>query len=280
MIPLLLDRFGPRVAFAVPGVAMFLATVVFWLGRKQFVHVPPAGMAFVREVFSPSGLRSMGRVLIIYLFVLVFWCLYDQSASAWVLQAEHMNRHWLGQDWLSSQIQAVNPLLILIFIPLFSYVIYPAIDRVFALTPLRKISIGLFVTAASFVVPALVELQISAGATPSIGWQVLAYVLLTAGEVFVSITCLEFSYTQAPKKMKSLIMALYLLSISMGNALTAVVNYLIENRDGTNKLPGASYYWFFTALMFVTAIGFIFVAIRYKGQTHLQDEAEVVEVKA
>jgi POT family proton-dependent oligopeptide transporter len=274
LIPYLLDRYGPNVAFAIPGVLMLLATVVFWMGRNQFVHVPPAGMNFVREVFSLEGLRAIARLLIIYVFVMVFWALYDQSSSAWVLQAEHMNRHWLGYDWLSSQVQAVNPLLILIYIPLFSYVIYPVIDRVFPLTPLRKISIGLFVTAASFAVPALVEVQITAGAQPSIGWQVLAYVLLTAGEVLVSITCLEFSYTQAPKRMKSLIMALYYLSISTGNLLTAGVNYFIQNPDGTSKLPGASYYWFFTALMCATAIVFIFAALRYKEQTYLQDEAE------
>jgi proton-dependent oligopeptide transporter, POT family len=55
-------------------------------------------------------------------------------------------------------------------------------------------------------------------------WQILAYVVLTAAEVLVSITALEFSYKQAPLRMKSFIMALFLLSISLGNAITAVVN--------------------------------------------------------
>ena len=42
-------------------------------------------------------------------------------------------------------------------------------------------------------------------------WQILAYVVLTATEVLVSITALEFSYKQAPLRMKSFIMALFLL---------------------------------------------------------------------
>ena len=46
------------------------------------------------------------------------------------------------------------------------------------------------------------------GHTPSIAWQVLAYAILTAAEVLISITCLEFSYTQAPNNMKSFIMAI------------------------------------------------------------------------
>jgi POT family proton-dependent oligopeptide transporter len=89
----------------------------------------------------------------------------------------------------------------------------------------------------------------------------------------VSITCLDFSYTQAPKKMKSFIMAIFLLSISLGNAFTAVVNAVIENPDGTRKLAGPSYFWFFVGVMVVTAVLFIPVAARYKVKDYIQDEA-------
>ncbi len=87
----------------------------------------------------------------------------------------------------------------------------------------------------------------------------------------VSITCLEFSYTQAPKKMKSFIMAVFLLSISLGNAFTAGVNWVMEK--GWLKLAGASYYWFFVIVMLVTAAIFIPVAMRYRAKDYIQDEA-------
>ena len=82
----------------------------------------------------------------------------------------------------------------------------------------------------------------------------LAYILITMAEVFISITCLEFSYTQAPKKMKSFILALFLMSVSIGNLFTALVNRFIGNEDGTSKLAGADYYLFFSAVMLVSAI--------------------------
>ena len=105
-------------------------------------------------------------------------------------------------------------------------------------------------------------------------WQVLGYVVMTAAEVMVSITGLEFSYTQAPRKMKSLLMGLFFLSITAGNFLTAVVNNYIANQKeaGRMVLQGASYFWFFTILMAVVAVLYVVWSQFYRGQTYIQGE--------
>jgi POT family proton-dependent oligopeptide transporter len=72
--------------------------------------------------------------------------------------------------------------------------------------------------------------------------------------------------------MKSLIQAVFLLSISLGNAFTAVVNWFIRNEDGTSKLSGPGYYWFFVIAMLVTSIFFIPVARWYRPRDYIQDE--------
>jgi len=272
IIPWLLAEFGAAVAFAVPGVLMLIATVAFWSGRYQFIHIPAAGTHFIREVLSPFGLKIVLKLGSIYLFIAVFWALFEQTGSSWVLQAQKMDRMLWGFEILPSQIQAANPLLIMFFVPLFTFLIYPTLNKVYKLTALKKISLGLFVTVLAFSIPALIQMQIDKGSTPHIAWQILAYVLLTAAEVMVSITCLEFSYTQAPKSMKSFIMALFFMSISIGNLFTSAVNFLMINDDGTHKLTGATYFWFFTALMLVTAILFIFISRRYQEKTYLHDE--------
>lgn len=275
--PVLLDRFGPHVAFAVPGILMFIATVVFWLGRYKFVHAPANGWAFVKESVSIEGLKAISKLLIIYVFVSVFWSLFDQTGSAWVLQAEKMNLNWLGIHWLPSQMQAANPILVMILIPLFSSVVYPAVNKIYNLTPLRKISIGFFLATIAFAIPAIIETKISNGFHPSIGWQVLAYIFMTVAELLISITCLEFSYTQAPLKMKSFIMSIYMLSVSCGNLFTAIINMIIESAHGKSKLTGPAYYWFFTGLVLLTAVIFIFVVIYYKPRTYIrEDTAEIL----
>ncbi|MBN2505309.1 MAG: POT family MFS transporter [Verrucomicrobia bacterium] len=273
LTPVLMDKVGPWLAFGVPGILMGLATLVFWMGRHQYVRVPPGGMAFVRETFSREGLGSLLGLAPIYLVVAMFWALWDQTGSAWVLQAEAMNRvldlKVVRFELLASQVQAVNPILVMLLIPLFSYVVYPAVSRVFPLTPLRRIGVGLFLTVPSFLITAWVESMIAAGERPTIAWQLAAFVLITAAEVMVSITCLEFSYTQAPPRMKSLVMAAYLLSVSLGNAFTSAINFFIQNPDGTSKLSGVAYFNLFSGLMFVTAVIFVFIALRYRERNYV-----------
>lgn len=284
--PRLLDEFGPRIGFGVPTVLMVFATIAFFMGRRKYVHIPPVGKRMLDELLDREVLKVLGRLCVIYLFVAMFFALFYQSQAAWVLQAENMNLQWLSypwwnaeqglhlrpMTWLPAQIQFVNSLFLLPMIPLFTYVVYPAISKVFPLTPLRKIGIGMFVTAACFIVPAWVEIQIANGAKPSVGWQFFAYLILTAGEILASIPVLEFSYTQAPKKIKTFVMSLYLLAISLGNLFAWAVNHFIQNADGTSKLPGASYYWFFAIAMLVTLALYIPVAMRFPVREYIQDE--------
>jgi POT family proton-dependent oligopeptide transporter len=287
---------GPAVAFGVTGFFMILATLSYWMGRRKLVHVPPGGVAFLKETFSAEGVKAVCKLLIIFLFVAMFFALFDQTGSAWIIQAGKMDMHLLGFEWdishlnlqepwaaridavvnfqwEPSQLTALNALFIMMLIPVYSYVIYPAINKVFPLTPLRKISIGMFLTVLAFAIPAWIQMRIDNGETPGSPWQVLAYLVISAAEVMVSITCLEFSYTQAPRKMKSFLSGVYLLaSISLGNVFTSVVNKVIQNEDGSSKLEGASYYWFFTIVMLVASFIFIFVAKAYREKTYILDD--------
>ncbi len=227
LTPWLLEWHGPHWAFGVPGVLMAIATFMFWLGRNRFVHIPPSGFGFFKEAFSREGIVALGKLIPLFVFIAVFWSLYDQTGSSWVLQAQQMDLNLFGISLLESQVQAVNPILILIFIPLFTFVIYPMLGKVFTLTPLRKIGLGMLLMAASFALVTWVQTWIDAGARPSIGWQMLAFVIITAAEIMVAIVGLEFAYTQAPRAMKSWVMALFWLSVWGGNQFTAQVNRYI-----------------------------------------------------
>ena len=273
-------RFGPHWAFGIPGVAMVIATISFWLGRRKFVHVPPAGLGFLRTVTSREGALVLLRLISVYVFIIIFWALWDQSSGVeWTLQATKMDLHLFGWVIDAGQVTTTNAVLILVYIPLVTYVIYPAISTVFPLTPLRKIGIGLFLTALSFVPIAHAQHLIDQGQHPTVWWQILAYAILTLAEAMVSITGLEFSYTQSPNSMKSVVMALWLFAVATGNVLIAKFHGWNSLPDGGTKITDLRFFNICIWVMFGAACVFVLVASFYKGRTYLQgnNDAKLAE---
>lgn len=294
LIPWILPTFGPGVAFGIPGVLMCLATIVFWMGRKEFVHVPPSPAregGFLQVLFYAvrnqsqkksgqsfldvarnrypaediEGAQSALDIFKVFFGVAAFWALFDQHGSSWVVQARQMDLNFMGMQLLPSQIQALNPIMVMILIPLFQYGLYPGVERLgFRLTPLRKMSAGMVLTGLSFVCVAVIQQFLDAGIQLNVAWQVIPYLIITMSEVMISITGLEFAYTQAPRAMKSTIMSFWLLMVFLGNILTATV-------AGLNPFSGAMFFWFFATLMFAVSLFFIFMASRYRTRDFMED---------
>jgi proton-dependent oligopeptide transporter, POT family len=308
MIPPINKAFGPRIAFGLPGVFMALATVVFWLGRKRYVKVPPSGykkenfvainsyalfrffkkkngksgFAAAKEKFSDSsidGVKAVWRVLAVFAFIPIWWALYDQSSSEWVLQAtnKHMNLDFLGIHWLPQQIQAINPVLILAFIPLFSSLIYPGVEKLgIKVTPLRKIGAGFIMMILAFFCISHAQTRLDHGLETSIIWQILAYTSLTASEILISITGLEYGYTQAPKTMKSTLSAFWLLTVSAGDYFDAYVNSNIAKNGFFSRFTGASYFHLFMIILSVVAILFFIISPFIKEKVYLVEDEELM----
>jgi POT family proton-dependent oligopeptide transporter len=217
-----------------------------------------------------DGIKAVWRVLSVFAFIPVFWALWDQSQSEWVVQAQKMDLNWLGIEWKAEQISFVNAAFILLFIPLFSYVVFPAVNKMgIKITPLRKIGAGFVLTALSFVVVAIIQGWIDAGQTPNISWQILAFVVLTAGEVLISITGLEYAYTQAPPSMKSTIMACWLITVTLGNVLVSVIQTNISNGGFFAQFHGAGFFWLFTGICAATAVLFMLISPSIKEKSYI-----------
>ncbi len=283
LTPFLLEEFGPSVAFGLPGFFMLLATWFFYLGRKVFVAIPPVSWSeYSKSLYSASGKQALRSLSVLFLFISVFWSLFDQTGSSWVLQAKQMERRlnfcfglWedsrCSVELLPSQIQSLNPILILILVPIFTFIIYPFLRKRMALPLTFRIQAGMLLASLSFVVVGLAESRLQAGIPTSIVWQMLAYLILTSAEVLVSVTAYEFAYTQAPAKMKSLIMGLYLLSLSLGNLIAAGVNSFLSSTT-TPLLEGAGYFYFFSLLMLLTTLTFYLSTRGYREQLFLHEE--------
>ncbi len=282
LIPKILKLYGPAVAFGIPGVLMFLATVIFWAGRKHYVMVPPTGAnpdSFVRVVLSALKSRGGGhwldgakakhpddavesvkavfRVLLAFLPIPFFWALFDQKASTWVVQAKSMDPVVGPFTFEPSQMQLVNPALVMLLIPLTTGVLYPLSKRLgYELKPLRRMTIGMLVGALSYVVAGLIQLPIEQGVRLSILWQLGPYLLLTLAEVLVSTTGLEFAYSQAPLSMKGTLMSFWNLTVAAGNLAVAFASYF-------NVFSGPSLFFFYAAMAGAAGVALGFIARRF-----------------
>ncbi len=285
LIPYLLKAYGPKVAFGLPGILMLLATALFFMGRKKYTRIPPAGFprenflsvnfyvlkhwsrlrkekpqAIALEKYKPetvAAIASVWKVLALFTFIPAYWMLSDQSTSEWVIQATKLDLHFLGITFLPQQVQAANPIFILILTPLFGTVLYPYLQRKgFNFSVHRKLLTGFVLLIFSFIIIYFLQLGVDSGAHPSVSWQLLAYFLQTTAEVLVYLTGLEYAYAQAPVSMKSTIMSFWLLTISLGNYFVSLINSNIAAKGILSQLSGSGYYGFFIILMSVVTLLF------------------------
>ncbi|KAF5306063.1 hypothetical protein FQA39_LY09041 [Lamprigera yunnana] len=179
-------------AFAIPGALMVVSIIVFAVGKPLYKIKKPEGNVLVKvskcianaistKIKSKgvkkenwldyaeekhgaklvSEVKSVIKVLVLYIPLPVFWALFDQQGSGWTFMARRMNGDIGGFTLLPDQMQVINPLLILAFIPLFQYVIYPILNKCKILTtPLQRLVTGGCLTALSFVISAVISVAL------------------------------------------------------------------------------------------------------------------------
>ena len=295
-IPYIAKHHGYGWAFGIPGVLMGIATLIFWSGRHRYIKAPPAsetrsagffpvlwealthrqpGRGFwdgARGRFSAEEVGAAQSVLpVLSIFALIppFWAMFDQHSSTWILQAEQMVPLQISAKYSigGEEMQSLNPLLVMLLVPLLTGVVYPLCGRL--ITPLRRIGLGMVIAATSYVVVAWIQQRIAGGEKLSVLWQALPYVILTTAEVLVSTTGLEFAYTQAAKSMKSIIMSFWLLTVAAGNGLVALITQLGgSGSHDASVTPGR--FLMYALFTFAVSGAFLIVAMlyRYRDPAH------------
>lgn len=170
------------------------------------------------------------------------------------------------------QIAALNPVLIIILVPLMDRIVYRIVNKCYTLKPLRKISLGMLFTFASFILSAILQFFIEMYPNQvHVTLQIPQYILLGIAEVLVSVTALEFSYSQAPKSMKSVMQSVYLLTVAGGNIVVMVVA-LVDIIPKTVKFRQAYEFFFFSGLMLLVWVIFVIMSYFYKYKVHTDEE--------
>lgn len=175
--------------------------------------------------------RNMVRILVTFMLVIPFWSLFDQTASSWLLQGKSMqplnfSLFGLQINFGAEQMQSLNPLLVMVLIPMLTLLVYPKVKQL--ASPLVRMGIGIVLAGISFGIVAVLQSILDSGVELSILWQAMPYLVLTVAEILVSTTGLEYAYTAAGEKLKSTVSSFWNLTIALGNVLVVCITSIIS----------------------------------------------------
>lgn len=220
-------------AFGVPAILMIVSVLIFVLGRPLYKIKPPAGNMVVlvsstiwtalrtkckekktnpREHWLDyadgkydrqmiDDVKVLMRVLFLYLPLPVFWALFDQQGSRWTFQATRMDGDMGSWDLKPDQLQVLNPLLILVFIPLYDVAFYPALRLIGIRRPLQKLTMGGILAGIAFIISGIVELNLEVSV-----------------QLTLILNCTNFYCTISPFRPSSLCLSLSLpLSLTVSS---------------------------------------------------------------
>ena len=255
--------------------AICLSLVLVLVGALGGVALQLDEARGLHPAAAVDAVRAVTRLLVIFALVTPFWSLFDQKASTWVLQADKLTLPGISWFTSPSQMQALNPLLVMLLLPFNNLLLYPLLRRAGVQpTPLRRMTTGIAFAGLAWIAAGALQLVIDTGARPSLLWQIGPYALLTFGEVLVSATGLEFAYSQAPARMKGVLMSFWSLSVTVGNLWVLLANAGVRNPTLTSRLAEAGLsvsafqLFFFAGFAFVAALAFGLVARSYRVVDH------------
>jgi POT family proton-dependent oligopeptide transporter len=269
-LPPIRSNFGYGAAFQFPAWLMVAALFIFAAGKKYYAVETPQPRTKDPEERKRQW-QAVVPLLGIFTLLVFWWMGYEHNDSLWVYFArDHMNLEVPFLGTLSpDQVQFLNPACVLLFVPLFTWG-FGKIDPLAAVfTPVRKILMGFMLTVIAIgSMFSAAYIASMTGQKVAVYWLAAAYILLTAGEVLVYGTGLELAYTAAPKNMKGLITACFLVTNALGNLINMWFSRMYGlNFTASENNPGTltpTVFFAVTGLVVLTAgIMFYFVGKRF-----------------
>jgi proton-dependent oligopeptide transporter, POT family len=270
---------GFWLAFLLPTVLFLISPFVLWSNKKKYHLTPPTGSVlgkFVKMFLHttkksgwfkkmnwdharPSLLSAAERpswmtyddewvdqvrrgleACKVFLFLPIFHLAYNQMTGNLTSQAGSMELHGVPNDI----IQNLNPISIVLMIPIFDKLLYPGLEKIgFHFTPIKRMTAGFFFSAASMVAACVMQYYIyklspcgdlatecEEGKAPINVWaQCLPYILIGISEIFTNVTSYEYAFSKAPENMKSLVMAVNLFMSAFASAVGQAFTPLSED---------------------------------------------------
>lgn len=289
--------YGFWLAFLIPTILFLIAPVVLGSQKKSYKLSPPTGsllskflrmwlyvrkrsaglFSFDWDVAKPSGIPVAERpawmtyddawvdevrrglmACKVFLFLPIFFLAYNQMTGNLTIQAGTMTRNGVPNDI----IQNLNPISIVVMIPIIDYVLYPSLRKMgLAFTPIKRMTTGFMIAALSMVASAVMQYYIyemnpdcdwhvnedgCAPAPINVWAQCLPYIFIGLAEIFTNVTSYEYAFSKAPENMKSLVMSVNLFM----SAISAAIGQAFVPLSGDPLLV-----WNYTTVAVIAFVG-------------------------
>ena len=256
-MPWIRKHYGYQLAFLFPAALMVVAFFIFALGKRHY-----AVETVSRRQKTPEERAAQWDILIrisgIFTLVAFVWCVQDQSASTWTFFADkYLDLNLFGFTLEPDAIQGINPVLIVILLPMVTMFWHYLAAKGIKLRPTDKMLIGFVLVTITMAMMATAGFLTSEQAKVSDMSEFAAYVVITIAETCISVVGLELAYTAAPIHMKSFVTACWLLTIFAGNMLAMPVTWLY------GKMSPGQYFSLLTLMMLAVTVIFVPVASRF-----------------
>jgi POT family proton-dependent oligopeptide transporter len=316
---------GFWLAFLIPTALFLVAPFILWSNKKNYRLSPPTGSLlskFIRmflwtrkrstgwhlnwEAAKPSNytidqrpawmtyddawIDEVRRGLMackVFLFLPVFFLAYNQMTGNLTTQAGTMQLHGVPND----VIQNLNPISIVIMIPIIDHALYPGLRKLgIAFTPIKRMTTGFAFSAISMVASAVMQYyiykkspcgwhangttldadgeEVTCPPAPINVWaQSLPYILIGLSEIFTNVTSLEYAFSKAPENMRSLVMSVNLFM----SAISAAIGQAFTPMSGDPLLV-----WNYTTVACIAAVGGIAFWLCFRHLDSREDELNML----
>ncbi|KAK4497788.1 hypothetical protein PRZ48_010441 [Zasmidium cellare] len=217
----------------------------------------------------------------VFTWLPLYWLAYNQMVNNLTSQSATMQLNGVPNDLINN----LNPVTLVIFIPIFDFFIYPTIRKLgWHFTPIKRITWGFFVASAAMISSTVIQYYIYKTAPcpdnllsdPTDGcqapinvWvQAVPYCLIGFSEIFASITGLEYAFSKAPENMRGLVMGVNLVQ----NAFSAAIGQALVPLAKDPLLT-----WNYTTVSILAFIGGVGFWWTWKDLDAKEDELNLIE---
>lgn len=173
---------------------------------------------FANKNLQPIERSRMKAYIWIFIGAVMFWMIFDQGGSMLNLFAEDSTDRHIGSfEFPASWLQAVDPIGIILFAPVFALLWMKLGKR--APTLPAKFALAVFLIGISFIVMSGLAYMTRDGDLAGWWWLILVYFIQVIGELLLSPTGLSASTQLAPRGMESQVLALWFLATAVGDAI-------------------------------------------------------------